>query len=51
MKSCEWPKLCSNKPTHKILTKVGDFKVCRKHAKEAETNKAVRYIQLLKKGR
>jgi len=47
---CDWSKLCYNKPTHKILTKVGDFRVCRKHAKEAEGNKLVRYIGPLPKG-
>ena len=47
--TCEYSKLCRNKPSHRILTKHGDFSVCRKHAKEAETNKDVRYITPLKK--
>ena len=41
---CEFTKLCRGKVTHRILTKLGDFYVCSKHAKEASGHKDVRYI-------
>jgi len=46
---CQWSPFCKNRASHKILTKHGDFKICRTHVKEAEKNKDVRYIVPLKK--
>jgi hypothetical protein len=42
---CAYTKSCTNPATHYIYTSVGDYPVCSKHAKIAESNKAVRYVK------
>lgn len=42
---CTYTKTCIEPATHYIYTSVGDFPVCARHAKIAESNKAVRYIK------
>jgi hypothetical protein len=42
---CSYVKSCTTPATHYIYTKVGDFPVCAKHAKIAESNKAVRFVK------
>ncbi len=48
VRKCEMEHGCKGKVTHKILTKLGDFYVCSKHAKQAEGEKEVRYIVKLR---
>ena len=48
-KHCEYAKGCPNKVTHSLWTKFGDFWVCSRHAKEAEGQKEVRYIEKVRR--
>jgi hypothetical protein len=47
--NCEYSHSCPNRATHTMYTKVGDFNICAEHAKIAETDKDVRYIEPLYK--
>ena len=42
---CTFTKSCTEPATHYIYTKMGDFPVCAKHAKVAESLKEVRYVK------
>lgn len=44
MRGCEFKRRCKEPARVKILTKVGDFWVCDRHAKEAERYNEVRYV-------
>jgi hypothetical protein len=41
---CEYNSVCTNKGTYLVITKIGEYFMCAKHAKLSEKQKEVRYI-------